>query len=64
MANELLIDLDNYLAAGLHIGTQQKTSDMEKYIFRVKLRDTRMWGTKFHWEQCSLFQIFNFFTFF
>ena len=33
---ELLIDLDNYLAAGLHIGTQQKTSDMEKYIFRVR----------------------------
>ena len=29
MANdELLIDLDNYLAAGLHIGTQQKTSDL------------------------------------
>ena len=36
MTNELLIDLDNYLAAGLHIGTQQKTSDMEKYIFRVR----------------------------
>ena len=34
--DELLIDLDNYLAAGLHIGTQQKTSDMEKYIFRVR----------------------------
>ena len=30
------IELDNYLAAGLHIGTQQKTSDMEKYIFRVR----------------------------
>ena len=27
--DELLIDLDNYLAAGLHIGIQQKTSDME-----------------------------------
>ena len=36
MTNELLIELDNYLAAGLHIGTQQKTSDMEKYIFRVR----------------------------
>jgi small subunit ribosomal protein S2 len=34
--SELLIQLDNYLAAGLHIGTQQKTSDMEKYIFRVR----------------------------
>ena len=36
MTNELLIELDSYLAAGLHIGTQQKTSDMEKYIFRVR----------------------------
>ena len=34
--SELLIPLDNYLAAGLHIGTQQKTHDMEKYIFRVR----------------------------
>ena len=34
--SELLIPLDNYLAAGLHIGTQQKTHDMAKYIFRVR----------------------------
>ena len=34
--SELLIPLDNYLAAGLHIGTQQKPHDMEKYIFRVR----------------------------
>lgn len=34
--SELLIQLDSYLAAGLHIGTQQKTSDMENYIFRVR----------------------------
>ena len=34
--SDLLIQLDSYLAAGLHIGTQQKTSDMEKYIFRVR----------------------------
>ena len=34
--SELLIPLDNYLAAGLHIGTQQKTHDMEKYIYRVR----------------------------
>ncbi|MBC7100461.1 30S ribosomal protein S2 [Methanothermobacter tenebrarum] len=33
---ELLIPLDKYLAAGLHIGTQQKTVDMEKYIYRVR----------------------------
>jgi small subunit ribosomal protein S2 len=36
IVSELLIPLDNYLAAGLHIGTQQKTHDMEKYIFRVR----------------------------
>jgi small subunit ribosomal protein S2 len=33
---DLLIPLDQYLASGLHIGTQQKTHDMEKYIFRVR----------------------------
>jgi small subunit ribosomal protein S2 len=32
----LLIPLDKYLAAGLHIGTQQKTKDMERYIYRVR----------------------------
>ncbi len=34
--SELLIPLDRYLAAGLHIGTQQKTKDMERYIYRVR----------------------------
>ncbi|MDD3985585.1 MAG: 30S ribosomal protein S2 [Methanobacterium sp.] len=34
--SELLIPLDKYLAAGLHIGTQQKTKDMESYIYRVR----------------------------
>lgn len=34
--SELLIPLDKYLAAGLHIGTQQKTRDMERYIYRVR----------------------------
>ncbi len=34
--SKLLIPLDKYLAAGLHIGTQQKTKDMEKYIYRVR----------------------------
>lgn len=34
--SELLIPLDKYLAAGLHIGTQQKTKDMEKYIYRIR----------------------------
>ncbi|MDR2874178.1 MAG: 30S ribosomal protein S2 [Methanobrevibacter sp.] len=34
--SELLIPLEQYLASGLHIGTQQKTKDMEEYIFRVR----------------------------
>lgn len=34
--SELLIPMDQYLAAGLHIGTQQKTKDMERYIYRVR----------------------------
>ncbi len=33
---ELLTNLDNYLAAGIHIGTQQKTADMKPYIYRVR----------------------------
>ncbi len=33
--SELLIPMDQYIAAGLHIGTQQKTKDMERYIYRV-----------------------------
>jgi small subunit ribosomal protein S2 len=33
---ELLISLEECLAAGLHIGTQQKTHDMEEYIFRIR----------------------------
>ena len=36
MSDELLIPLDKYLAAGLHIGTQQKTEDMERFIYRVR----------------------------
>ena len=56
--SELLIPLDKYLAAGLHIGTQQKTKDMERYIYRVradglyvldvrKTNDRIMSGSKF-----------------
>ncbi len=33
---ELLTTLDNYLAAGTHIGTQQKNADMKPYIYRVR----------------------------
>jgi small subunit ribosomal protein S2 len=31
-----LIPMDEYLAAGVHIGTQQKTEDMKKFIYRVR----------------------------
>ncbi|ANF22864.1 30S ribosomal protein S2 [Thermococcus piezophilus] len=33
---EYLVPLDQYLAAGIHIGTQQKTQDMKKFIYRVR----------------------------
>ncbi|MDY7082591.1 MAG: 30S ribosomal protein S2 [Halobacteria archaeon] len=33
---ELLIDVDEYLSAGVHIGTQQKTGHMERFIHRVR----------------------------
>jgi len=33
---EYLVPLDQYLAAGIHIGTQQKTKDMKKFIYRVR----------------------------
>ncbi|WP_017980967.1 30S ribosomal protein S2 [Methanocaldococcus villosus] len=36
MAEELLVPLDTYLASGIHIGTQQKTKDMERFIYRVR----------------------------
>ncbi|MFB6182948.1 MAG: 30S ribosomal protein S2, partial [Haloarculaceae archaeon] len=33
---DLLIPVEDYLAAGVHIGTQQKTVDMERFIHRVR----------------------------
>jgi small subunit ribosomal protein S2 len=33
---DLLIPVDEYLKAGVHIGTQQKTDDMERFIHRVR----------------------------
>jgi small subunit ribosomal protein S2 len=33
---DLLIPVEDYLGAGVHIGTQQKTKDMERYIHRVR----------------------------
>ncbi len=35
-AENLLLSLEELLAAGLHIGTRVKTVDMKKYIFRVR----------------------------
>ena len=32
---DLLIPRDQYLAAGIHIGTQVKTSDMMPFIYRI-----------------------------
>ena len=33
---DLLIPVDDYLGAGVHIGTQQKTTDMSRFIHRVR----------------------------
>ena len=33
---DLLIPVEDYLGAGVHIGTQQKTKDMERFIHRVR----------------------------
>ena len=33
---DLLIPVEEYLSAGVHIGTQQKTRDMERFIHRVR----------------------------
>jgi small subunit ribosomal protein S2 len=31
-----LVPIDEYLAAGVHIGTQQKTANMMKFVYRVR----------------------------
>ncbi|WP_435183796.1 30S ribosomal protein S2 [Halobellus sp. EA9] len=33
---DLLIPVEDYLSAGVHIGTQQKTEDIERFIHRVR----------------------------
>ncbi len=33
---ETLVPVEDYLAAGVHIGTQQKTQDMKQFIYRVR----------------------------
>lgn len=33
---QLLVPVEEYLAAGVHIGTQQKTKDMMRFIYRVR----------------------------
>ncbi|QCC60403.1 30S ribosomal protein S2 [Natrinema thermotolerans] len=33
---DLLIPVEDYLGAGVHIGTQQKTEDMDRFIHRVR----------------------------
>ena len=35
-SEDLLLPLEELLAAGLHIGTRIKTGDMEPYIYRVR----------------------------
>lgn len=35
-ATELLVPEDTYLTSGVHIGTQQKSKDMKRFIFKVR----------------------------
>ncbi|MCD4842550.1 MAG: 30S ribosomal protein S2 [Methanosarcinales archaeon] len=35
-AYDSIVPLDEFLAAGIHIGTQQKTKDMMKFVYRVR----------------------------
>ncbi|HJJ37699.1 MAG TPA: 30S ribosomal protein S2 [Methanocorpusculum sp.] len=34
--NEPLVSVEEYLAAGVHIGTQQKDNDMKDFIYRIR----------------------------
>ncbi|KUL02920.1 MAG: 30S ribosomal protein S2, partial [Methanomicrobiales archaeon 53_19] len=34
--NEPLVPVEEYLAAGVHIGTQQKSNEMMNFIYRVR----------------------------
>ena len=34
--NEPLVPVEEYLAAGVHIGTQQKSKDMKRFIYRIR----------------------------
>ncbi|MCH2444575.1 MAG: 30S ribosomal protein S2, partial [Candidatus Poseidoniia archaeon] len=35
-SKELLIDEDTFLTCGVHIGTKQKSKDMEPYVHKVR----------------------------
>ena len=35
-AKDLLIDEDTFLTCGVHIGTKQKSKDMEPYVYKVR----------------------------
>ena len=35
-AKDLLIDEDTFLTCGVHIGTKQKSNDMEPYVYKVR----------------------------
>ena len=36
MSEEYLIPIEDYLSAGIHIGTQQRTAHMQEYIYRMR----------------------------
>ena len=45
-AKELLIDEDTFLTCGVHIGTKQKSKDMEPYVYKVRDDGLRILNVK------------------
>ena len=49
----LLTDEDTFLTCGVHIGTKQKSGDMEEYIYKVREDGLRIINIKKTSEQIS-----------
>ena len=41
MSDDLLISEEAYLTSGVHIGTQQKSADMKRLIFKIDEHEDR-----------------------
>ena len=50
-AKELLIDEDTFLTCGVHIGTKQKSKDMEPYVYKVRDDGLRILNVNMTYEK-------------